>query len=367
MDNTELHYLTYDPDAIMDEMVNAYTQAGGETLYPGDEKTMLLNCVLAVLTQAFAGVDNALRMATLRYATGDYLDVIGETRLCPRTNAKRATAKIDILEDESGERRVLEAGLTLVNDDKLMYVLAEDVVIYGSGSTVEATIVSDEAGAKWNALKEDMEMYFLTPQIGVMSVFCSEDAKGGMDEETDDEYRERIRLSGAKNLTTGTALQYESAAKAASTDVLDVQAVSGGAGVVNVYLLIDDDAEQSDVVRIVRDAINSDQTRPLTDTLNVSQAVNMNYDIYVNCYADMGSDIANAIYDAKEAYIAWQDAKIGRAFNPDKLIAYLYRAGCDRVVIDTGRSRFDGGSIQYTDIGSGKVCKGTVNITRLNA
>ena len=42
MDNTELHYLTYDPDEIWAEMQRAYVENGGDILYPGDEKEMLL-------------------------------------------------------------------------------------------------------------------------------------------------------------------------------------------------------------------------------------------------------------------------------------------------------------------------------------
>ena len=73
MDSTELHYVTYDPDAIWKEMMLAYITAGGDVLYPGDEKEMLLRSVQADIVQVFAGVDNALRMQTLRYAVGDYL------------------------------------------------------------------------------------------------------------------------------------------------------------------------------------------------------------------------------------------------------------------------------------------------------
>jgi hypothetical protein len=35
-------------------------------------------------------VDNALRMQTLRYAVGDYLDVLGEQRNCERIQASAA-------------------------------------------------------------------------------------------------------------------------------------------------------------------------------------------------------------------------------------------------------------------------------------
>ena len=32
MDNTEIHYLTYDPEEIWNEMVMAYVEAGGDTI-----------------------------------------------------------------------------------------------------------------------------------------------------------------------------------------------------------------------------------------------------------------------------------------------------------------------------------------------
>ena len=44
MDNTEIHYLTYDPEEIFQEMNLAYIQAGGDILYPGDEKEMRAFC-----------------------------------------------------------------------------------------------------------------------------------------------------------------------------------------------------------------------------------------------------------------------------------------------------------------------------------
>ena len=70
MDSTEMHYLTYDPEEIWNGMISAYVDAGGDVLYPGDEKEILLRGVQAIVTQVFAGVDTALRMATLRYAVG---------------------------------------------------------------------------------------------------------------------------------------------------------------------------------------------------------------------------------------------------------------------------------------------------------
>ena len=43
MDNTELHYLTYDDEEIWMAMTAAYIAAGGDILYPGDEKENLMD------------------------------------------------------------------------------------------------------------------------------------------------------------------------------------------------------------------------------------------------------------------------------------------------------------------------------------
>lgn len=363
MDNTELHYLTYDPNKIMEEMLVAYMDEGGDTLYPGDEKSMLLNAVLAIITQAFAGVDNALRMATLRYAVGDYLDVIGETRMLSRVEAEYAKAKIGITEDTSGERRVLEAGLSIVDSEGVLYTLDDEVTLEGRGATIEADITCTEPGAKGNAIKVGANLQFSTPQTGIVNVVCTQEANGGMDRETDDAYRERIRISGAKNITTGTALQYQAVAKSVSTEIIDAKAVNGGNGVVNVYLILHDDSHASSLIQSVREALNTDSARPMTDTVNVYQATNVPYTINVEYYAETGVDIHDAVEAAIDEYKNWQEEVIGRAFNPDMLISKLYVAGCQRVIFGSG-SNFNGGSVVYTEIGSGKRCKGTVNYVR---
>ena len=116
MDNTEIHYLSYDPDEILAEMLNAYAEAGGGPMWPGDEKEMLLQGVLAVMVQAFAGIDNAIRMATLRYAVGDYLDIKGEEKDCLRLQATKAHATVTITTITTGEAVTIPAGSLLTQD-----------------------------------------------------------------------------------------------------------------------------------------------------------------------------------------------------------------------------------------------------------
>ena len=58
----ELHYVTYDPEEMWQAMVTAYIGAGGDLLYPGDEKEMLLRGVQAALVEGFSRQAYSKRM-----------------------------------------------------------------------------------------------------------------------------------------------------------------------------------------------------------------------------------------------------------------------------------------------------------------
>ena len=140
MDTTQIHYLSYDPDAIWKEIQAAFVNEGGDILYPGDEKEILLRSVLAVITQVFAGVDNALRMDTLRYAVGDYLDLYGQKRNCERIAASAATATVQIVFKASGLVKTIPAGTAMTADGERFYALVSDIKQTGLEQTVSVAI-----------------------------------------------------------------------------------------------------------------------------------------------------------------------------------------------------------------------------------
>lgn len=364
MDN-EVHYLSYDPDEIWKEMIAAYVEAGGDILYPGDEKEMLLRGVQSIVTQAFAGVDAALRMDTLRYAVGDYLDIYGEKRNCTRIPAQAATCTIEIKFKANGTPRTILSGSALTADGEHMYLLTEDIEQTGFEQTINAEVICRETGSIGNGLLSGMQMQFMVPNPAVLSVFAIRDASGGQDEENDETYRERIRTYGLASTTTGPQTQYESAAMSVTSEILDARAVNLGAGVVGIYLILEGDTGAAAIVQSVSDALNAKDVRPLTDTVQVYQAEKVPYTLNVQYAHEAGSNITTAVSDAVSEYQKWQDETIGRAFNPDKLMAMIYQAGATRVVWGTGSS-FNGGDVEYTAIAETAHCKGTITMAVMN-
>ncbi|MBR3740544.1 MAG: baseplate J/gp47 family protein, partial [Clostridia bacterium] len=228
MNDGETHYIDFDQEALWDRMHRAYIRAGGDILYPGDEKEILLRAVQAIAIAVMADVDSALRMDTLTYAMGEYLKLYGEKRFCIYQEAVAATAPVIITFYATGYSRIIEAGTLLTADGALLYELTEDITLTGTAQEINTTVRCTTPGAIGNGLYAGVELQFIQPVDGLVSAVVAEDASGGVDAEDEEAYRERIRRYGLASVTTGPYMLYESQAMAVSTQILDARALNDG-------------------------------------------------------------------------------------------------------------------------------------------
>ena len=360
MDDTELHYLTYEPDEILREMMVAYMEAGGTVIRAGDEKEMLLRGVQSTFIQAFAGIDNALRMATLRYAVGEYLDIIGEQRDCYRIQATQATAVITITTGATGEEVTIPAGSAVTEDGVTLYLTDEDITLPGTAGTLTASITAEKAGAKGNSLAENAVMQFIVDYDGVVSVVCSTAASGGQDREDDGTYRYRMQVYGLSAVTTGPSESYERIALETSSDIIDAKAIHGDDLDVEIYLLLKSGASAAPIKAAVAAACSPTDRRPLNDNVIVDTAEDLPYTLNVKYSGVDTTNLAEAVAAAVTKYQTWQDNVIGQVFNPDILKSYLYNAGCTLVVFGSGSVGVDGNDPARVVIDPNQRCLGTI-------
>lgn len=366
MADNELHYVIMDSETIWDEMMKAYIAAGGDILYPGDEKEMLLRAVQYIAMTILAKVDNALKMDTLTYAVRDYLKEYGRKRSCEYIEAVPATAQITITMTQTGNARTLEAGTQLTADGSLIWETVEDIELTGTAQTLSTTIRCLTAGIAGNGLPIGTEMQFMEGLEGLESAVTTAAGSGGVNAEDEEVYRERIRNYGLGTVTTGPAAQYEKAAAEVTTQIIDVKALNDGDGKVGIYLLTESGADTETIYASVLQKLNDQTARPLTDLVSVHAATEKAYTLDVKVWYDIHTALTQPIADTIADYQEWQDLKIGRAFNPDKLISMLYQSGCDRVQILGTSSGIDGGSIEYTEIPERARCTGTITPTIIN-
>ena len=172
---------------------------------------------------------------------------------------------------------------------------------------------------------------------------------GGTDEETDDDYRERIRLKLSSFSTAGSANAYRYWALSADNDVADAYIVSPSANVIYVYIVTTTgELPDADLIAAVQSVVSAEDVRPLGDSVSTLSPAASNYDIELTYYVSSEKEDAtveaiesesytdsdgNTQIGALETYRLWQDTVIARDINPDYLKKLLLDAGADRVEI----------------------------------
>lgn len=125
----------------------------------------------------------------------------------------------------------------------------------------------------------------------------------------------------------------------ASAANLDVRFQRDGAGVVEIYALMEDGtiAGTSIKDRILA-ACNDDKVRPLTDQVSVLdpnlRTCTIDFTYYLARSSEKSaSEIETAVNAAVKQYKQWQCSKLGRDINPSMLISLLMAAGVKRVTV----------------------------------
>jgi phage-related baseplate assembly protein len=162
-----------------------------------------------------------------------------------------------------------------------------------------------------------------------------------MDEEDDDNYRERIHLAPEGYSVAGPSGAYEYFARQYSSLVSEVRVDSPSDGVVDIRILLQDgELPEQSFLEGIYSYLSDKERRPLTDKVEVHAPDIVNYNIDLIYYIssnNMGSEelIKTKVTEAVEEYIRWQKLKIGRDINPSELTAKIILAGAKRVEINS--------------------------------
>lgn len=113
------------------------------------------------------------------------------------------------------------------------------------------------------------------------------------------------------------------------------------AGYVYIYALMDNGTIAGDTIKsAIYAACNDDSVRPLTDYVSVEDPEIINYDVRIKYFIPSDSElsstnIANAVSNAVDEYVAWQCQRLGRDINPSYLNYLLMKTGIKRVEIES--------------------------------
>lgn len=381
-----MNYIELDFDALYDEALLLYRQNGGDVLFPGDEKEMLLRTVLGILQQERASLNAAIAQGTVRDAQGKYLDIMGENAGVARQSETNAVSTLSITVQRGTSGVTLEKGTLFSYNGLLTFETTQTVgATAGAGQTeINVPIACTTGGTAGNGLEKGTPLQAVEPRAWLIASRLTETTRGGAQEEEDEAYRKRIIESTFRKNATGSRAQYKAVAMSVSSAILDASPVADEAftdgvgqeyglkpGQVMVSLMFAEATAEADKSQIIDDAwtaLSADESRPLTDTIIVKEAKKKTYLLKMkyNLRDDTeGENLLLSVNNAVNEYMAWQSAAIGRAFDPYRLTSMLYNAGCSRVDIDMGASNFDGGEATYTPIDRATRITGSVELEAL--
>ncbi|HFC97926.1 MAG TPA: baseplate J/gp47 family protein [Thermosulfurimonas dismutans] len=337
----DIRFVETDAAEVERRILSTYEEITGRKLYPGNPERLFLESLAYIIAQQNFLIDYAAKMNLLAYARGGHLDHLGALLGVSRLSAQpaRTTLRFEIAEPLSFPV-VIPKGARATPDGKLFFATLSEAQIEPGKTSVEVEAECLEAGTRGNGFLPGQINRLVDPVAYVVKVENTTVSLGGADTESDEHYRERIRLAPESFSNAGSRGAYEFWAKSAHQDIADVSVWSPSPGEVNVCILMKDGGLPSqEILDLVTQVLSSEKVRPLTDqvTVQAPQTVSYNIDLTYYVYREyeaLVSQIQQAVTEAVNAYIQWQKTKLGRDITPSVLVDYVQSvAGVKRVSV----------------------------------
>lgn len=337
-----------------------------EPLYPGDERRIFGEALVAVLVSLYNEFNDRMKQRTLQHARGAVLDALGERLGVERAQPAAASATFRFsVEQALPENIVIPEGTRITTDGSVYFATAENTVLPAGSMTVDVLGVCMVGGSSYNGFTPGTigTLVDLIPYIS--SAKNTTISTGGDDGEPyttegDDRFRERIRLAPAKLSTAGSESGYRYWALTADPDIVDVaiDCPEETPNIVNIYPLMRGGAmPDEETLAKVEAACTGQTVRPMSDKVTALAPTEVEYSIELTYYCTKDDEAAviqtiEGDGGAIDQYNAWQTAALARDINPDQLRRFIL-APAD----GTGAVRVEVTKPTYQDLTKAQVAK----------
>lgn len=343
----DIEFVETDTETIENSLIAIwelmYEQMTGKKkrVYPASPERLYIAYTAAIIIQQRIIINETAKKNVPRYATGKYLDSLGELfKDTFRLPEAKANAVFRFFISEPQKQSVIVPQGTRINfDGEIVFATTEELEIkageeYGDilGECLTPGIVGNNIAA--GQIKEIVDTYDFYWKVENITRTA-----GGADKESDQSYYERLRESMEGFSTAGPVGGYIYHVKSVSTAIADVTATSPEPGLVDIRVLLNGGEMPTEAtMKEIQDALNASTVRPLTDKVIVSKPEEVPFSVDVTIYLPRYSQTSSAIIEedarkAVAAYIKWQTEKMGRDINPSQLHRLLMEAGLKRAEI----------------------------------
>jgi len=347
-------FINLSAEQVEKETIQTVENLLGKKLYPASAERLFVESFVVELLRTIVLFNFHAKQNLLRYAEGKYLDALAELYGVQRLLARPAITTLRFyIEEPLPFDVVIPAGTRVTPDGNLMFKTTKESKIPVGSTYADIPAECETPGEVGNGYLPGQINQLVDPVPYVVKVENITTSLGGSDVESDDRFRERIRLSLERFSTAGPKLAYEYWTKTAHQDISDVSVYSPSAGVVKVHFLVNGELPSEDMIQLVQDFLNGDKIRPLTDQVIVEPPEVVNYNIKLTYWihrkdTSLVSSIQENVQKAVQDFIDWTGSKIGRDILPEELIRKVKEAGAYRVSVEAPA---------YTEISQSQVAK----------
>lgn len=333
-------------EQIVAEMVQSYEEKYEEitgeelTLYPADERKIRINATAEMLFQLAQYGADCFKQNFLKYSFGNSLKNLGANIGYSKTGEARATTTLRFtLSEAISENVVIPAGTQATEGSQVYFATDEDLTIPAGEIHGDTSATCTDIGSAGNGYAIGQINILVDTVSYVESVENTAETAGGHDEYTTDELRENIFNFTATYSVAGPEDEYTEIVKSYSGNIIDVRPITNKEALVQIYVLLQNgtipDAEK---LKAIQAYIKELKRTPDTDMVEVKAPELVDYSIEATYYIsytrkESEETIKEAIEGITDEFEEYTKSKIGRAINPDMLIAFANAAGASRMTI----------------------------------
>lgn len=334
----EIEFCNANAEMVKNIVFGKYQEITGRSLAKGDPVRLFLLSISSSIVLLLNKINETGKQNLLAFAGGNNLDHIGILIGVDRIPAVAATITIQIkLSQKLATSLIISAGTRFTAGDNIFFSLDNNVTIAAGTISATAAARCTALGSIGNGYPVGSINTLVDPVPYVESVSNTTISEGGADVESDEDYRERIRLAPEKFSCAGPDGAYIYYAKSASALITDVTVTSPTPGKVQIVPLLTGGEIPGEEILADVLAVCSDRTvRPLTDQVTAVAPTKVEYNIAATYYIDRTDEVRAVAIQAQIAkavqqFILWEKSKLGRDINPSELIRRIMDAGAKRV------------------------------------
>lgn len=335
-----IDFVGKNPTEIKSSIITTYEAIAERALAPGDPVRLFLETIALIISQQRVLIDFSAKQNLLAYASGAYLDHIGQLVGVTRLPAQASIVPLQFTKaGPLGSAVTIPQGTRVTAGNEVQFETAALLVIPAGQTTGTVEAVCTQTGTLGNGYLANQLNKFVDVVAFVASVTNTGISQGGTDVEADEALRERIRTAPDRFSVAGSVGAYRYWALTASSAIVDVAVTQPTPGSVNLYpLLAGGEIPDTAILAAVAEACSADNRRPLTDNVQVLAPQVVGYDVAVQWWIPTENlsqlaAVTATVTQAVAEYVAWQRAKLGRHINPSELVRRMMNAGAKRVAL----------------------------------